>query len=289
MAETKHAPTGALWEALFLAREEAANMVVSIRAVFLVVTYAVIAGAIGTGLLWAYERLNQQMGGRLGEATDAIKQTSDLVPKLIEGGVDPALARAMVEGDLPWLVVGVLYFSTFAIPWLILLVGYNRISEDIQSKYTRFLLQRVHRGSYLAGKIVGHWLASLLAIIVVHGMLLAYAAATDRFDVVEVLKVMPRVWLSMALFVLAYSTFTCMVSSVLTPPFLVLLVGTMALFMLKFSVWIGSFFYAPIGDAWIGTWDVALWNFDPRAVAVYAGYSLVFIGLAYFVLRRRDL
>jgi ABC-type transport system involved in multi-copper enzyme maturation permease subunit len=138
------------------------------------------------------------------------------------------------------LVLGVLYFSTFAIPWLILLVGYNRISEDVQTKYTRFLLQRVHRGAYLAGKIAGHWVASLLAIIVVHSLLLAYAAATDRFDVAAVLKVMPRVWLSMALFVLAYSTFTCMVSSVLQPPFLVLLIGTMLLFTLKFGTWARS-------------------------------------------------
>jgi hypothetical protein len=286
---TKHAQPGALREALYLAREEAAAMVVSIRALFLVVTYSVIAGAIGTALLFAYEKLNQQAEGKLGEGIEAIKKSPELVNKLIEYGFDPPLARAMVEGDLPWLVLGVLYFSTFAIPWLILLVGYNRISEDVQTKYTRFLLQRVHRGAYLAGKIAGHWVASLLAIIVVHSLLLAYAAATDRFDVAAVLKVMPRVWLSMALFVLAYSTFTCMVSSVLQPPFLVLLIGTMLLFTLKFGTWVGSFFYAKIGQAWIGTWDVALWDFDPRAVAVYSGYSLVFIGVAYLILRRRDL
>ena len=57
----------------------------------------------------------------------------------------------MVKGDLPPLVLGVLFFSTFAIPWLILLVGYNRISEDVATKYTRYVLQRVHRGAYLAG------------------------------------------------------------------------------------------------------------------------------------------
>jgi ABC-type transport system involved in multi-copper enzyme maturation permease subunit len=286
MSETKHASPGALFEALYLAREEIATMVVSIRAVFLVITYSVIAGAIGAAMLW----LNDKTDGNLLKGADMLKEAPEVaIEKLTEVGLNPHLAEAMVNGDLPPLVLGVLFFSTFAIPWLILLVGYNRISEDVSTKYTRYVLQRVHRGSYLAGKIAGHWLVSFLAIIVVHGLLLGYAAATDRFDVGAMMHAMPRVWLAMALFVLAYSTFTCMVSSVLQPPFLVLLVGTMLLFALKFAAWVGSFIYEPIGDAWIGSWDVPLWAFDPRAVAVYAGYSLVFIGVAYMILRRRDL
>ncbi len=282
----KHEPPGAVLEALFLAREEALSMVVSIRAVFLIVTYSVIAGAIGAVLLW----INDKTDGNLLKTADRLKEAPDLViQKLTEAGLNAHLAEAMVRGDLPPLVLGVLFFSTFAIPPLILLVGYNRISEDISTKYTRFLLQRVHRGSYLAGKIVGHWLVSFLSILVVHGLLLGYAQATHRFDVGAMLHAMPRIWLAMGVFVLAYSTFTCMVSSVLTPPFLVLLVGTMLLFALKFASWIGSFIYAPLGDAWIGSWDVPLWALDPRALAVYGGYSLVFVGIAYLILRGRDL
>lgn len=286
MAAEKHTTPGAFLEALYLARAEVTAMVVSVRAVFLVITYAVIAGAIGSVLLW----LNDKTDGALLRGAEALQVApEEMVTKLTEAGFNPHLAQAMVSGDLPPLVLGVLFFSTFALPWLILLVGYNRISEDVNTKYTRYVLQRVHRGSFLAGKIVGHWAVSFLAVVVVHALLLVYAAATDRFDVESTLQALPRVWLAMALFVLAYSTFTCMVSSVLTPPFLVLLIGTMLLFSLKFAAWIGSFFYEPIGDAWISAWDVPLWAFDPRAVAVYAGYSLVFIGIAYLILRRRDL
>jgi hypothetical protein len=282
----QRAAPGSFLEALYLARAEALSMVISIRAVFLIVTYAVIAGAIGSVLLW----LDGKTDGSLLKGVGALKVApEEAIAKLTEAGFNEHLARAMINGDLPPLVLGVLFFSTFVIPWLVLLVGYNRISEDVSTKYTRYVLQRVHRGSYLAGKIAGHWVVSILSIIVVHGLLLGYAHATDRFDVKGMMHAMPRIWLAMALFVLAYSAFTCMVSSILTPPFLVLLVGTMALFTLKFSAWIGSFFYDPIGDMWIGTWDVPLWAFDPRAVAVYVGYSLVFIGGAYLVLLRRDL
>src|SRR5688572_5331060 len=142
MSEMKHAPPGALLEALYLAREEAATMVVSIRAVFLVVTYSVIAGAIGAVLLW----INDKTDGNLLKGAEALRESPELViEKLTEAGFNPHLAEAMVRGDLPPLVLGVLFFSTFAIPWLILLVGYNRISEDVSTKYTRYLLQRVHR------------------------------------------------------------------------------------------------------------------------------------------------
>ena len=106
MSETKHAPPGALLEALYLAREEAASMLVSIRAVFLVVTYSVIAGAIGAALLW----LNDKTDGNLLKGAEALKTSPELaVEKLVEVGLNPHLAEAMVNGDLPPLVLGELF------------------------------------------------------------------------------------------------------------------------------------------------------------------------------------
>lgn len=276
----------AVREALYLIRAEAKANLLSVSAAFLVWVYLFIAGAISAGLLWVDEKTS---GALLKGPKELGLDPDQVIKALSEQGVNEHLAEAMVRGDLPPLVIGVLFFSTFAIPVLVLLVGYNRISEDVHTKYTRYLMQRVHRGSYLTGKIVGHWLVCFLSIVLVHVALVIYGSATDRIDAGEVMKAMPRIWLAMGLFVLAYSAFTEMVSTIVAPPSLALFAGFMLLVGLKLASWVGAIFDERVGGLWMGGWDVPLWALDPRAIAVYGGYCLIFGGTAYLVLRSRDL
>jgi hypothetical protein len=295
-AETDaHSPARVVQETLAVASAEIIDMIKSIRFAFLLVSYAFAAGVVGKAMIW----INGKVDGKLLQGAKALSETERemIVSSAVEQGMSSHLAEALINGDLPPLVFGVLLFSTFSIPALMLLVGYNRVSEDVSTRYTRYILQRVHRGSYLAGKLAGHWLVSFLAIVLVHIALLTYGYFFEFDGNVEVrdavyeatLAAMPRIWLAMFILVLAYSAYTMLVSSTLNPPIIVLLLGVMGLVAIKFAAFILEIIHKPLGEIWMGSWDVRLYALDPAAIGVYLAYTVGFLGLATFVLRRRDL
>lgn len=281
---------GALAEAVFMVRAEAAEMVLSVRALFLVLVYAVLAGGAG----WATLKLNEKLDGKLADLTGQLDKIGDaertqLLQQVADNGLPTAVAEAYLDGSLPLILLIILWSSTFVLPGLMLVVGFNRISGDTSTRFTRYVLQRVHRGSYLTGKIVGHWLVSFLAVLVAHGILLAVGASTEVFDFDRITEAMPRIWLGMALFTFAYSAYTQLFSILFSQPFLSLLFGVMAIMGMKFTTFVLSFFYPPLGQVWLGDWDMRLWALDPAALAVFAAYGVGFVALSFVVLRRKDL
>lgn len=285
--DNAHSPDRVLAETFAVARAEILDMVKSIRFAFLIVSYGFCAGLVGFLLLW----INDKLDGKLlmGAAGFTVEQRTAIVEGAAQQGMSTYLVEAILNGDLPPMVFGVLVGSTFAIPLLMLLIGFNRISEDISTRYTRYLLQRVHRGSYLAGKLIGHWIVSFTALVIVHIALLAYAKVNDLYDMDSTLAAMPRIWLALAILVFGYSAYTTLVSATLNPPIVVLLLGVIGLMMIRVAQMVLGIVYEPLGKFWMGSWDVELYALDPAAVGIYLAYALVFIALAHLVLRRRDL
>jgi hypothetical protein len=272
-----------LKETWIVALYETRAMLLSVRALLMVVSYGVISGGIGAAFLW----LDRQAGGQLQSVTQKAselppEQREEIVHQLSEKLGQP-LAQAIVSGDLPPLVLAVLALSTFAIPGLVLLVGYGGLAEDLSSRFARYVLQRVRRGSYLAGKMAGHFVVTYAAVIVVHALLLAYASTISNFELDKTLPVLPRIWAAMALFIMGYVAFTACFSATISPPFAAFVLGAVALF----GLWIVSFI-PNVGEVWMGKWHMQLWAFDPMAAGVYAANALVLSALAYLGLRRRD-
>lgn len=257
-------------------------LVTTIRAAFLVIVYGFVAGSIGAFYLW----VDRQSEGQLAEVA---KRASALSPEekaqiisQLGDKIGRPLAEAMVNGDLPPLVLFVLFFSTFAIPGLVLLVGYGSIADDLQSRFARYVLQRIRRESYVIGKLAGHFVVSYAAVLLVHVLLLAYASTTSSFELDKTLHALPRIWLAMAFFVLSYVCFSALFSAVVSPPFGALALGGMALLFL----WALSF--SALGGFWMGAWHMQLWALDSIAILVYLGHAIVLGGLAYLGLVRRD-
>lgn len=274
-----------------MARAEAREMVFSLRAVFFVLMYGLLSGGLGYACNEADQKTEGQVSQGLTQMADMPEeQRTQMIDEFSEKtGFSRELTVAMVQGGLPWQVVAVLFGSTFVIPGLIMLIGFNRISGDIHSKYTRYVLQRVHRGPYLAGKIFGHWAVCFLALVLVQLGLLILGSQAEMFELQDALSSMPRIWAGFALFVLAYVAFNALFSSMFTPPIATLMLSLIALFGLWFIPIILGGIYEPLRRAWLGSWDVGLWGLDPSAVGVYAGYTTLFVALSYLTLRRRDL
>ena len=273
-----------------MVRAEALEMVLSVRALFLVLVYAVLAGGSG----WVLLKLDEKTDGQISEMTRRVNDISaeeqaQVVAQLSEQGLPSAVMEALLDGRLPLLLLIILWSSTFVLPGLMLVVGFNRISGDVSTRFTRYVLQRVHRGSYLAGKIVGHWLVSFLAVLVVQLALLAVGHTQVMLDIDRITEAMPRIWLGMLLFTFAYSAYTQLFSILFSQPFLSLLFGIMGIMAVKFVTFVLQFFYEPLGQVWLGDWDMRLWAMDPVAIAVFLAYGLGFVGLSYLVLRRKDL
>jgi hypothetical protein len=277
------APQSVFKEALIVARYELISMVLSVRAVMFVVLYGMASGIVGRLYLWADEQIGITASYEKGMSalTDADRQA--MIQKAVDSGFPRAVAEAMLEGNLPPLVFAVLFFSTFVIPALIVLTGYTAIADDLNTRFARYVLQRVRRGSFLAGKIAAHFLVSFAAVLVVHLILLVAAQAIDNFDNEKTMQALPRIWLAMAVFTLAYSAFTATFSTLLRPPFLAFAISLMALVFL----WVLSKF-SPFDRVWMGALDLDLWALSPQAFAIYGAHILVFSGLAWLAMNKRD-
>ena len=277
-------------QAFFVARAEAADMLLSLRALFLVLTYGALTAVAGGVANWLYTKAQEQLteAGKT-EVSLAMVQEELIKGMMEQGWVEPALGEQLSSGALPVIMLLVLKATGWVLPGLILLVGFNRISGDISTRFTRYVMQRVHRGSYLAGKVAGHWLASFGAVIVVQAALLGVAYAMDVFDHELMAKAMPRIWVAMALFTLVFVTYTQMCAALFARPFVSLLLGLMLLVAFDVGTFAASLFYAPLGQLWVGDWDTRLWALDPVAIAVFLGYAAAFAAIAQLVLRKRDL
>ncbi len=277
-------------ETLTVAGTEAYEMLLSFRLLFLVTVYA---GA-GAFVAWVWTSIDSE-----GQLTEMSKRLAELDPderaeriqRIQEQGnafLD-MVGTVIFDPTMPPLAVTVLEITSFMLPLLILVVGYNRIAEDIETRYTRYILQRVHRESYLAGKIIGHTFVCLVAVIVVQVLWMLVAQQQELYGADRLFGSVPRVWIGMIVFVGVYSAYTMMVSAVFGRPTVALMLGTMILYAIWLAAFIASFVYAPLQWVWLSSWYSALWRLDLAAFGVFALYTLVFVFLAGLFLRRADL
>lgn len=290
MATSENSAPSAVAGALAMARAEILEMVLSVRAAFFLLVYLAAAAFAGLAIIKVDDGTNGQlssMQSRLSQLGE--EEKAQAIEQLTKANMPEGFIEAFLDGRFPILLLGILYFSTFFLPGVILLVGFNRISGDVSSRFTRYVLQRVHRGSYLAGKIAGHFVVSFAAVVLVHAILLAVGKSQDVFGFDLIISAMPRIWVSMALFTFTYVAYAQLFSALVTQPFLSLLFGLLGLFAIRFLTFVLSFVWAPLEHVWLNDWDLELWTLQPAAVGVYLAYGVGFVALSWLVLRRKDL
>ncbi len=279
-------------EILTVAGMEAVEMVRSIRLLFLVFGYASVGLLVGYG----WRSLDAQSEGQLRAFAERAasltpEERADRLAELAQqGGPFAELMGGLVfDPVLPPVAMLVLHTSSWLLPLLILLVGYNRIADDLESRYTRYVMQRVHRDAYLGGKIVGHAAVCTVAVIVVQLLWMGIASALEMYGADRMWGATIRIWPAMVVFVLAYSAYTMLVSTAFARSVLALLLGTLVLFGVWFAFNIASFGWAPLGRVWLSSWYPALYRLDPIGVAVFVGYTAMFMLVANSILRKVDL
>lgn len=279
-----------------VAGQEFLGLLRGIRALLVVVMYGGLVLAIGSMYLFATGEIEKKLMAEnpalaavsraemLEKLVESDSFKNDIAPKLEQYG-GARLIEAVKSGKMPILLLVILVLSSFALPGLALIAGYDRLSEDLHSRYARFVLQRVRRESWVLGKIFGQWAGLLALVILTHVLLVVVATiGSDRFEAGPVWAALPFVWMGMALFLLAYVSFVALFSALLTPPFAVLAVGGMALM----GLWLLKVIVPAFGMVWMGAWDLRLWLLDPLSIVVFVAHAAVLAGGAIAVIRARD-
>jgi hypothetical protein len=217
-------------------------------------------------------------------ATKAFTELFDQSPELIDVFGGQHAADGLMDGSLPVVVFVLMLLSMWFLPVLIIIIGFDRISEDLNGKFSRFIFLRLRRGTYLCGKIIAQWLCALLIIGIVHVLLLGLASTHEVFDVSQILRAAPKFWLGMTVYLMAYIAFAAVFSSTFTPPFAALALSLIAIMgMGIFSL------FDEVQAFWIGDLALPLWAGAPMAYAVYLGHIALWGGLAFARLRTREI
>lgn len=289
-------------EVLLVMERELRAMFLSVRSIFLALIY----GSALVTSFWAgiagfrklRDKFREQVaaqGGSNFDADIAIDQAmksdsfrdwmqEQVLPWAQGAGPETELAvRSLGGGEVPWSIVLGVIVSGAVLPPLLLLISYDRVSSDLSIKYTRYLLQRIRRGSYIVGKLLGQWVVILGIVLVVQALALLLGAGVPELAVSEMIPHLPAAWVGTSLALLAYLSFFTIYSVWFDRSFLSLMVGGVGYFVVTIFGWASA-----VGQVWIGRWDFRVALLQPSAIAVALANTAVFLGISYVIMRRRD-
>ncbi len=173
--------------------------------------------------------------------------------KMIEEG----LGRLGYAADLAhhlatWPPVLALMFSgsLIAAPLLILLIGFDQISGDIQHRAIRYIAGRSRRESIVIGKAVGLWGVIAVLMLITNVTVWIFTLIQGSGAALEVLKWGPLVWLSSVTMAAAWVGLISLVSSFFKTPVVALFVAAPVFF----TMWLTHFILRAVNPAQPARW-----------------------------------
>lgn len=288
------------------------HVLLSLRSVLFFIVYGGLSFLVGSSYTKIVSFIDEKVGKQPGAVssedlansgmsatkvfTDIFEKNPDLVS--VFGGQH--VADALTSGRLPVVIWVLLGLSGWFLPSLLLIVGYDRISQDLNSKFSRFIFLRLRRGSYLCGKILAQWLVAIILVGIAHLLLLLLVSNHPNISVKDILASAPTIWLGMTLYLLAYISFTAVFSASFTPPFTALALGLIAfmgfgvasILNAVSAIWMGDH-ALPILDAvsaiWMGDDALQLWVGAPVPYVIYIAHIILLGGIAFLRLRTREI
>ena len=182
------------------------------------------------------------------------------------------------------LIWFILNLSSWVLPGLILIIGYDRISDDLSSKFSRFVFLRLRRESYLTGKVLAQWIVAVIVFGVVFLVGLLLVSQSEYVKMEAVTSSAISIWAGMFLYLLAYVCLTVLFSVNFTPAFRSLALGLTILMAFGLLSIFKNF-----DKFWLGDQALPLWMGAPSAYLVYATHICLWFGLAIMRIRNREI
>ncbi len=224
---------------------------------------------------------------------------------------DDAMAEALLV--IPLVLLVVFKTSLRFLPLFAGIMGFDQLSGEVGPRSIRYLTVRSRRSSVMLGKFFAQ--ATLLAglmLLVDVGLCLHARFTEPDFATGAMAMVLARFWVSAVVFSSAYLALTALCSALFRQPAVSLVFNLIVLFGFWLLALVGEFFrlepdpklpaelagqmvsklaYLRYASVWHYSSDLLHPDLSHSGVAALAhlGFALFFLGLAYAVLRGRDL
>jgi ABC-type transport system involved in multi-copper enzyme maturation permease subunit len=220
------------------------------------------------GLLPSLLRTQIATDAGLGSTRDEILQNQQLVSLF-------GVSAATELSKCPTAVVAMGVATLLMLPFFVVLLAHDCISDDVERGVSRWVLTRASRPALFVGKLLGVWTALALLFLVLFSASFAMAAASPQIDAASAARWSARFWVICGVMCFPYLALTLFVSAASAPSTRALLLALGTLFCLsilrgftqRISPWAGRVFFP-------GTYDSLLLSVE--GAQVWVGAALAF-------------
>lgn len=145
-------------------------------------------------------------------------------------------------GSAPLLLMVLFAVSLWLVPAVVLILGFDSVSGDLQHRTLRYWAIRVRRTSYVAGKFLGLWATCAVVALAMHVLIWVVVIARGEATLADTVSWGFRFWLASLPILSVWCGVSVLVSSLFRLPILALLLtgGTFFLWwLLNVPVWAG--------------------------------------------------
>lgn len=234
------------------------------------------------------EKASEVTGGQL---TDDALRESKLGALRSSFPDDTANYLVNCPAVLLWLFKSTLW----ALPLLILMMGFDSIAGETQHRGLRYVAPRAHRASIVVGKALGLWAIASLMIAVLHVSVWGVLLANGSEQLGDILSWGSRFWLFASFYAASYVGLTILLSSIFRLPVVALFAGTGLVFLMGLvSLIFGQIErLQPLQHLFPSHYDTWLLSHDPlrvvSGIAVLLAWGATCITITSEIVRRRDL
>jgi len=183
----------------------------------------------------------------------------------------------------------------YVLPVLVLLIGFDQLSGEIQHRSIRYLAGRSRRGSIVVGKAIGVWAVIAVMVLVLDVTVWIVMLIRGGYAAGNVLSWGLRFWAYAVADAAAYVGLTAVVSSLVRTPIVALFAGGAILIALWMMSGILGFFDATHNATWAfaGNYDKLLNSPEPArimgGIVALIAWGAMWVMAAVEITRRRDL
>jgi ABC-2 type transport system permease protein len=290
----------------------------SVRVVVLLVLYLMFTGMVFLGFRWGANKVEEQVDKQVEQLKENGVPEEEIREKLKEvtdksrrefissvfGNDDEAMTEALLV--MPLVVLVVFKISLFFLPVYVAIMGFDQIAGEVGPRSIRYLTVRSRRSSVMFGKYLAQGaVLALLMLLVDAGLVFYGKAAYADFGFAAASTTLAKLWLSAVVFSAAYLALTTLCSSLFRQPAVSLVMN----FVVLFAIWLVSAIAeaVPLPDPVTFGWSLfgyvryaSVWHYRGDLLHPHFGrlagaggahvlFTLLFLGVGYAILRRRDL
>ena len=145
-------------------------------------------------------------------------------------------------GKAPFLLMVLFAVSLWLVPAVVLILGFDTVSGDLQHRTLRYWSIRTRRASYVTGKFLGLWATCSIVALAMHMLIWVIVIARGEATFAETVSWGVRFWLASLPILSMWCGLSVLVSSFFRLPILALLLTGGAFFMwwlLNAAFWSG--------------------------------------------------